>query len=131
MSHQRSNLNFMATRIWVGASDDHLEGAVEIDVTSLPESPASGEDVDLVRVNDILRHVDKVYKAGGVVLIKCKFGVSRAPTVAYLYCIGSDLPFDRRIGHPNTPWREFRELHYGYYHAKTWATTHQEASCTS
>lgn len=115
----KSTLRKFAEGIYVGASVDIRLGATTIDVRRLPESPWQATDINLSVVDMLMPAIEGALQEGEV-LITCAFGVNRAPSIAKLYCIGADLPFDWTGSFPNKAWRDFVHKHYDYYLQQLW-----------
>lgn len=106
-------------KIWTGGAMDALpvaDKAVIVDVRSLPEHDMP----TTTQVNVFMRQIDRAVKHGDNVLIKCRAGISRSPTVAHLYLIGRGESFDRTGSMPNRAYQEFYRQHEGYYKQRRW-----------
>jgi len=67
-----------------GATVQPRPGWVLVDVQDLPESPSSLAAVPMASVKAKVARVVRAVRAGKTVLVRCKHGVSRSPTIAKL-----------------------------------------------
>lgn len=114
-----STLRRFAEGIYVGSQVDVRPGATIIDVRELPESPWNAADIKRSDVDVFMRAIDQTLKDGEV-LIACTYGVNRAPSIAKLYCIGKELPFNWYGSFPNKAWYSFVRKNFGYYRFRGW-----------
>jgi protein-tyrosine phosphatase len=89
-----------------------------VDVQDLPESSLG--DITIDAVNAKLRDIDQHYQEGDTVLVRCRMGISRSCTIAYLYALGTQLRFSAGGCHPNEAWTQFRKANYTYYKNRQW-----------
>lgn len=114
-----STLRKFAEGVYVGSQLDDWPGATHISVCRLPESPWKISDIDKSVVNQLMREIDQASR-DGFVLITCKYGVNRAPSIAKLFCIGKRRPFNWMGSFPTMTWREFVTVNYSYYQRRAW-----------
>ena len=80
-------------------------GWVLVDVQGLPESPKSIHDVPMDAVRKDVERVTIAVREGKDVLVRCKHGVSRSPTIAKLALQRLRSPFRDPMYYPNKVWR--------------------------
>ena len=106
--------------LWVGGEKDKPGNRVLVDVRNLPESPPSAAAISVSGVDTKMRRIDRAIKSGKDVLVRCKVGVSRSPTIAKLYLSGLGEKFNASGYFPNRQWKTFAEEHKAYYKDRRW-----------
>ena len=89
-----------------GASVQPRPGWVLVDVQGLPESPSSLAEVPMGAVRAKVRRVVSAVRAGKTVLVRCKHGVSRSPTVAKLALKELGKGFSDNTYFPAKAWKQ-------------------------
>lgn len=96
-------------RMYVGgAAAKPGPGWAVVDVRVLPESPRVGAEIPMPRLRDVTKQVVDGWKAGKTVLVRCKHGVSRSPTVAKLALRILNKPFSDHRYFPSGAWKQVR-----------------------
>ena len=117
-----SNLVQRAPGVYTGSSLDG-GGRSWVDVSWLPESPATYTYIPNNAVELLMGDIDGKYRRYGEVLITCTWGLNRAPSMARLYCLFLGIECDMRDVRINKAWRDFYMENFHHYRSGEWRIT--------